>query len=70
LAVSFEPSLARQVRQAAAEKSQGNVSAWLAEAARERLRLDAGWALLREYEAEHGMIGDEALARVDREWPR
>ena len=46
------------------------MSAWLAEAARERLRLDAGWALLREHEAEYGKISDAALAKVDREWPR
>ena len=69
LAVSFDPTLANRVRGAAEKESGGNVSAWLAEAAREKLRLDAGWAAVKSYEAEHGKISADALARVDREWP-
>jgi hypothetical protein len=70
LAVSFERGLERQVRDAAEREAAGNVSAWLADAARERLRLDAGRQLLKEYETRHGKISDEALAEVERQWPR
>ena len=70
LAVSFERSLEKQVRDAAAKEAAGNVSAWLADAARERLRLDAGRQLVTEYEVRHGKISQEALAEVERQWPR
>jgi hypothetical protein len=70
LAVSFEGSLADRVQQAATEQTSGNVSAWLAEAARERLRLQAAREFLRQYEAEHGAITSDEIAKVDREWPR
>jgi hypothetical protein len=70
LAISFDGGLAAQVQQAAKRQSAGNVSAWLAEAARERLRLEAARQLLREYEAEHGAISSERIAEVERQWPR
>jgi len=69
LAVSFESRLADQVQRAAKRQSAGNVSAWLAAAAREHLRLEAARALLREHEAIHGRIPDASLAEVEREWP-
>ena len=70
LAVSFDGRLASQVQRAARKKTAGNVSAWLAEAARDRLRLEGGRQLLTEYEADHGVISDEQIAEVEREWPR
>src|SRR5258707_696019 len=70
LAISFEGDLAVQVQRAARSQTAGNVSAWLAGAARRRLRLDAGRQLLEEYEAENGPITDEQIAQVEREWPR
>jgi hypothetical protein len=70
LAVSFDRSLARKVRRAAGRRSAGNVSAWLAEAARERLRLEAGHAFLKDFEAEYGAITDKEVAEVRRRWPR
>lgn len=70
LAVSFEPALATQVRDAAEKQSQGNVSAWLAEAARERLRLEAGWQYIRDFEARNGKLTDEELREADQMWPR
>jgi hypothetical protein len=70
LAISFEPTLASQVRDAADKQSDGNVSAWLAEAARERLRLDAGWAYVRDFEARNGAISDDELKEIDRLWPQ
>jgi hypothetical protein len=70
LAVSFEGGLADRIQRAATEQTAGNVSAWLAEAARERLRLQAARTLLHEYEAEHGVITKDELAQIEREWPR
>jgi hypothetical protein len=70
LAVSFEGGLAAQVQRAARHHTGGNVSAWLAEAARKRLRLEAGRQLLKEYEAENGPITDDQIAEVERDWPR
>jgi hypothetical protein len=70
LAISFDGRLASEVQRAAQKQAAGNVSAWLAEAARDRLRVEGGRQLLKEYEAEHGAITDERIAEVEREWPR
>lgn len=70
LAVSFEEDLAEQVREAAEQDAAGNVSAWLAQAARERLRLAAARRLLEEHVAKHGPITEAERAKVRREWPR
>ena len=70
LAISFEGGLAARVQRAARAETAGNVSAWLAEAARERLRLQAGRALLKEYEAANGAITDDEIGQVERQWPR
>jgi hypothetical protein len=70
LAISFDGRLASEVQRAAQKDSAGNVSAWLAEAARDRLRLLGGRQLLKEYEAEHGPVSEEQIAEVEREWPR
>jgi hypothetical protein len=37
---------------------------------RDRLWLEGGRQLLREYEADNGVISDERIAEVEREWPR
>jgi len=70
LAVSFDRGLAGRVRRAASKRASGNISAWLAEAAREQLRIEAGLSLLKEYEEEHGAITKEEIAEVRRRWPR
>ena len=70
LAISFEDGLAARVRRAARDETAGNVSAWLAQAAHERLRLQAGRALLKEYEAANGAITDDEIGQVERQWPR
>ena len=64
--VTFDPKLEKAVRTAAGD----NISAWLAEAARDRLRFDAAAEFVREFENRHGKISDEAMAEVEREWPR
>jgi hypothetical protein len=49
----------------AAREAGMTVSAWMAEAARERLRL-LGWrALIEEWEAEHGAFTEEELREAD-----
>lgn len=63
LAVSFDPELARAVRRAAGKQP---TSAWLADAARRKLRADG---LLREvhaWEAEHGELTPTELKRAAR----
>ena len=42
----------------------------LARRERERGRLKAAREFLEEYEAEHGLITEEEIAQVRREWPR
>jgi hypothetical protein len=70
LAVSFEAPLADQIQRAATQETGGNVSAWLADAAREKIRQRALAEAVAAYEAEHGEITDDELARVRRAWPR
>jgi hypothetical protein len=70
LAVSLEEELADQIVEAAEKDTAGNVSAWLAQAARERLRQAAARRLLEDHVAKQGPITEEERARVRREWPR
>ncbi len=64
LAVSFDPKLAKAVRRAAGKES---TSAWLADAARAKLRSRGLLQVVREWEAEHGAISAEELRSVARE---
>jgi hypothetical protein len=52
LSVSFAPELAELIRQAA-DAEEKSVAAWMAEAARHRLKLDAMRAALEAFEAGH-----------------
>lgn len=70
LAVSFEAPLADQIQLAASQETQGNVSAWLADAARQKIRQRALAEAVAAYEAEHGEITSEELAEVRRAWPQ
>ena len=58
LSVSFEPELGEAIR-AAAEAEDASVSAWLAEAARDRLRNLALGVALDELIAESGLTEEE-----------
>jgi hypothetical protein len=62
LSVSFDPDLGDEVR-AAARRSGRGLSRWLAEAAAARLRADALAEFLDSWEAEHGELTAEELAR-------
>jgi hypothetical protein len=66
LSISFEPGLGDAVRSAAAQAGKP-VSAWLAEAAAAKLRAEALAAFLDAWEAEHGPLTAEEIARAERE---
>ena len=66
LSVSFEPDLGDAVRSAAAQAGKP-VSSWLAEAAASKLRAEALADFLAGWEAEHGVLTAEEIARAERE---
>ncbi len=70
LAISLDGDLAKEVQRAARVESRGNVSAWLAEAARSRLRQLAAKQALKVYEDETGEITEAELRQVRRLWPQ
>ena len=69
LAISFDPDLAQEVRDAASEAVDNNISAWLADAARLKLRQRNLQQAIQQFESEYGEISDEELADLDGEWP-
>jgi len=66
LSISFDPELGEAVRSAAAQAGKP-VSSWLAEAAAGKLRAEALAEFLDGWEAEHGVLTAEELARAERE---
>jgi hypothetical protein len=66
LSISFESQLAAAVRTAAARTGRP-LSSWLAEAATAKLRAEALAEFLTEWEAEHGALTVEEVARAERE---
>jgi hypothetical protein len=67
-AVSFDAELAAEVADAAKAETEGNVSAWLANAARAELRRKAMRDAVAAFEAEHGAITEAELAEAQRKW--
>jgi len=65
MSVSFEVELGSDIRQAA-EAEGKSVSAWLAAAARDRLRSEALGDAIREWERVYGEITEEELAEANR----
>lgn len=61
LTISVDFAVARQVEEAAAEDGV-SVSAWMADAARQALRIRAGLAAVAEWEREHGALTEEEMA--------
>ena len=59
--ISLPPDLAEAIDHAAATEGT-TFSAWLAETAAHRLRLDAGQRAIAEWEREHGPLTAEELA--------
>jgi hypothetical protein len=75
-AISLEKELAKQIKRSAAHEP---ISAWIADAARKKLRTERLLAVIAEYEAEHGAFTAEELeaarleianARMGRKTPR
>lgn len=66
MSISMDPRLGDDVR-AAATRAGVSLSAWLARAAAARLRQEALAELLADWQAEHGPITVEELARARAE---
>jgi hypothetical protein len=66
LSVSFDPELGDAVRSAAAHAGKP-VSTWLAEAAASKRRAEALASFLAGWEAEHGVLTGDEIARAERE---
>jgi len=66
MSVSFESELGNAVRSAAAQGGRP-LSSWLAEAAASKLRAEALTELLAAWEAEHGALTTEEMARAEHE---
>jgi hypothetical protein len=66
LSISLRPDLGAQVR-SAASRSGKPLSSWVAEAVEARLRVQALDEFLEEWQAEHGRITEEELARARHE---
>lgn len=65
MGISLDPELGDAVRSAAAQAGQP-VSAWLAEAAASKLRAEALTQFIAGWEAEHGALTAEEVARAER----
>ena len=63
LSLSLDPVLCSEVRRSAREAGV-SVSAWVADTAQAKLRLEGLGEFLDEWEAEHGPFTDEELARA------
>lgn len=69
MSVSFELELGEAIRTSAAAAGQ-SISAWLAESARDRLRLEALQEAVGAWEQEHGRLTQAELARAESELDR
>jgi hypothetical protein len=66
-AVSFEPDLARAVRRAAGDEP---MSAWLADAARRKLRAEGLLEIVQGWEEQHGPLSASELRAAERKLSR
>ena len=66
MSISLDPALGDAVRSAAAQAGQP-VSSWLADAAAGKLRAEALAQFIATWEAEHGALTAEEVARAERE---
>ncbi len=65
MSVSFGLELGEAIRTSATAAAQ-SVSAWLAEAARDRLRLEALKEAVGAWEQEHGPLSEAEVAQAER----
>jgi len=68
LSVSFDPKLAKRIKQEA-RRAGMPVSAWMARAAEREAKLAKGRRLLAEWEREHGAPTEEEVRAVEKLWP-
>ncbi|MBO0842260.1 MAG: hypothetical protein J2O46_03680 [Nocardioides sp.] len=66
LAITVAPDVYDGIKEQA-EREGVSVSAWVTEAARDRLKIIEGLAAVAEWEAEHGALSEDELARADAE---
>ncbi len=64
MTVSFDVELAEAIRASAATTSQP-VSGWMAEAARDRLRLDALGDAVADWEREYGALTEAEVSEAE-----
>lgn len=64
MSVSFDLKLGEAIRRSAISAGQ-SASAWLAQAARDRLRLDALSEAVSVWEQEHGALTETEVARAE-----
>jgi hypothetical protein len=69
LAISMDEALVLRVKEAAERSRDGNVSAWLADAASAQLRYEAAKRVLDDLVSEQGPVSEAAIAEVRRQWP-
>jgi hypothetical protein len=69
VSVSFDLELGEAIRASANERSQ-SVSAWLADAARDRLRLEALGDAILAWEQRFGSLTDAEIADAERQLQR
>lgn len=62
-AVSFDAGLAKEVRRASGDEP---VSAWLADAARRKLRAEGLLRIVRQSESEHGELSEDEIKATAR----
>jgi len=65
MSVSFDLELGEAIRTSASSANE-SVSAWLAQAARDRLRLEALGEAVAAWEAEHGRLTEAEVAEAER----
>ena len=65
MSVSFDLELGEAIRTSASSAKE-SVSAWLAQAARDRLRLEALGEAVAAWEAEHGRLAEAEVAEAER----
>jgi hypothetical protein len=69
LAITMDEDLAARVKKASERSRDGNVSAWLSDAANAQLRYEEARRVLEDLVAEQGPASDAAIAEVRRQWP-
>ena len=66
MSISMDPELGDEVR-TAAQRAGKNLSSWIADAAKAKLRAEALAKFLTGWEAQHGSFTSEELARAETE---